>query len=64
MKRCAKCILPDNYPGITFNEEGICNHCFTYKKKKYLGDNALKEKIGSYLEKKKTEIKIMIAYLG
>ena len=64
MKRCAKCILPENYPGITFNEEGICNHCFTYKKKKYFGDKALKEKIGSYLERKKDRNKDYDCVLG
>ena len=64
MKRCAKCILPENYPGITFNEEGICNHCFTYKKKKYFGDKALKEKIGSYLERKKDRKKDYDCVLG
>lgn len=25
MKRCTKCILPENHPGIVFNEEGIRN---------------------------------------
>jgi tRNA(Ile)-lysidine synthase TilS/MesJ len=53
MKRCAKCILPDNYPGVTFNEEGVCNHCVTYKERKYLGGEALKEKIESSLKTKK-----------
>jgi len=31
MKYCQKCILPETYPGITFNEEGICNYCLEYK---------------------------------
>lgn len=48
MKRCAKCILPENYPGITFNEEGVCNHCISYKQRKYLGGEALKQKIMSF----------------
>jgi hypothetical protein len=54
MKRCTKCILPENYPGITFNEEDICNHCITYRARRYLGGKALKEEIA---------IKIMIVYL-
>lgn len=53
MKRCTKCILPENYPGITFNKEGICNHCIAYRERKYLGDKALKEKIDSFLTDKK-----------
>ena len=27
MKRCSKCALPDKYPGIDFDEKGICNYC-------------------------------------
>jgi len=27
MKRCARCILPENFPGIHFDEEGICQYC-------------------------------------
>jgi hypothetical protein len=52
MKRCTRCILPENYPGIIFNEEGICNYCITYKEREYLGGEALKEKIKASLETK------------
>ena len=31
MKRCNSCILPETYPGISFNEEGVCNFCSEYK---------------------------------
>lgn len=27
MKFCTKCIMPETKPGITFNEEGVCNAC-------------------------------------
>lgn len=27
MKICNKCILPETFPGINFNDQGICNHC-------------------------------------
>lgn len=29
--RCSRCILPETYPNTTFNEEGACNHCTTYR---------------------------------
>lgn len=32
MERCACCILPRTYPGITFNEQGTCSFCENYKK--------------------------------
>jgi hypothetical protein len=27
MKICSKCILPETYPGIEFDEQGVCNFC-------------------------------------
>lgn len=33
MKRCSKCILPENYPNISFNEEGVCNLCVNFENK-------------------------------
>jgi hypothetical protein len=27
LKICSRCILPETFPGVTFNAEGICNHC-------------------------------------
>ena len=46
MDRCTRCILPDTYPGIEFNEEGVCNYCLAHKEWSYLG----KEKLDEFLE--------------
>ncbi len=27
MKRCTRCVLPETFPGIQFDESGICNFC-------------------------------------
>lgn len=27
MKLCRRCILPETFPGIHFDDQGICNHC-------------------------------------
>ncbi|MBD3179759.1 MAG: hypothetical protein GF417_09220 [Candidatus Latescibacteria bacterium] len=27
MKRCSRCVLPETFPGIEFDGEGICNYC-------------------------------------
>jgi hypothetical protein len=37
MQRCSKCILPETYPNITFDEKGVCNFCRTYKEPKPTG---------------------------
>ncbi len=30
IRRCARCILPATFPGITFNDQGVCDICSTY----------------------------------
>ncbi len=30
-KQCANCVMDTTDPAITFNEEGVCNHCLKYK---------------------------------
>jgi len=43
LKRCKKCILPETFPYISFDEKGICNYCNNYKKQILKGDEALME---------------------
>lgn len=31
LKRCTKCILPETMPFISFDTEGVCNYCNSYK---------------------------------
>jgi len=31
MKVCTNCVLPETFPGIRFNEEGVCNICLDFK---------------------------------
>ncbi len=33
LKRCTKCLLPETFPFIEYNEKGECNYCKNYKKK-------------------------------
>ena len=33
LKRCTKCILPETFPFISFDPEGVCNYCRNYKPK-------------------------------
>lgn len=30
MKVCKRCVLPETYPGIEFDEQGVCNYCRAY----------------------------------
>lgn len=46
MKRCTRCVLPEGYPGIEFNEEGVCNYCLAHEPWIYKG----KEELDKFLE--------------
>ncbi|HEY0281062.1 MAG TPA: hypothetical protein VGC27_00360 [Rhizomicrobium sp.] len=30
MRRCTRCVLPDSFPGISFNNDGVCSYCTTF----------------------------------
>lgn len=45
MRRCTKCLLPETFPGIFFDEDGICSVCKGYKKIKYKGKEKLIQEI-------------------
>lgn len=32
IKICQRCVLPETFPNIRFNEKGVCNFCMEYKK--------------------------------
>lgn len=53
LKRCTKCILPETFPFIEFDEnDGECNYCKNYKKKnKTMSLEELKELVAPYRSK-------------
>lgn len=48
LKRCTKCILPETFPYIDFDEKGVCNYCRNYKKINYKGHDDLAELLYKY----------------
>jgi hypothetical protein len=46
MKICTKCILPETFPGINFDENGVCNFCRDFK-----GEEQLREEKQAYYTK-------------
>lgn len=48
LKRCSKCLLPETFPGIRHDEEGVCNYCRDYKKVKVHGEAALEELLSRF----------------
>ena len=47
LKKCTKCILPETYPHIHFDKDGVCNYCLNYEKQIFFGEDALND----YLKK-------------
>ncbi|HPA25382.1 MAG TPA: hypothetical protein PLK76_01315 [bacterium] len=45
LKRCSKCILPESFPGIEFDGEGVCNFCRDYKKNSVLPEELMKQEL-------------------
>jgi len=46
MKICENCVLPETFPGISFDQEGVCNFCRDFK-----GEDKLKEEKEEYFAK-------------
>lgn len=51
MKRCTKCILPETFPGIEFNENGVCNYCLNYDPVKVFGKEEFERVLSKYTNK-------------
>jgi glutamine---fructose-6-phosphate transaminase (isomerizing) len=43
LQRCTRCILPESFPSITFDERGVCNYCNHYVKIERKGEDAPRE---------------------
>ena len=53
MKRCTKCILPETFPGIEFDEKGVCNYCNLHEPVKVLGEKNLESELSKLRNKGK-----------
>lgn len=45
MRRCTRCLLPETFPGISFDEAGVCSVCRSYKKIEYKRQEKLLQEI-------------------
>lgn len=63
LKRCSRCILPETFPYIEFNEHGVCNYCSNYKKIDYKGEEAFRKELEPY-RKKDERPEILLPFSG
>lgn len=47
-KRCNRCILPETFPGINFDEQGVCNYCNNSEPMRVFGEEKLAETLSRY----------------
>lgn len=58
LKRCSRCVLPETWPGITFDSEGVCSVCRNYEKKGQIDWNERRRWLGDILGKYRDRSKI------
>ena len=63
MERCTKCIMPANFPMLTFDENGVCDECTSHKKFTVLGEDKLDEILSKY-RGKGTKADCIVPYSG
>lgn len=69
LKRCSRCLLPETFPYIIYDEEDVCNYCKSYKRKINLTSEQKKRKRAE-LEKivdryrKHNEYDVIVPYSG
>lgn len=48
LRRCTRCILPETFPFIDFDQRGVCTYCRNHTKTDYLGCDALRDAVAPY----------------
>jgi glucosamine--fructose-6-phosphate aminotransferase (isomerizing) len=48
LRRCSRCVLPETFPFITFDADGVCNYCHNYKPIQLKGRAALDELVAPH----------------
>jgi asparagine synthetase B (glutamine-hydrolysing) len=51
LRRCTKCILPETYPFVDFDAQGVCHYCRTWKPIQTKGEQALLDAVEPYRSK-------------
>ncbi|MDF1519314.1 MAG: hypothetical protein P1P73_02400 [Brevefilum sp.] len=63
LQRCTRCVLPETFPFIEFDENGVCNFCHHYEKKNLLGMDALQALLDSNKDAD-GQVKCVVSFSG
>lgn len=68
MKRCVKCILPETFPGIRFDSQGVCHYCQEAEGQTFFSAGEhIKEKLENIIQDSKARqgrYDALVAYSG
>jgi tRNA(Ile)-lysidine synthase TilS/MesJ len=68
MKICTKCVLPETFPTVEFDHEGICNYCRSFKGEVHQDEvkKEYREKFENLVEKHRgrSDYDVLMAYSG
>lgn len=48
LRRCSRCILPETFPFIVYDADGVCNYCRHYRSMVFQGPDALVRRVAPY----------------
>ncbi len=63
MRRCARCVLPETFPGISFDSSGVCSVCHSHETKAEHGRDELERIIAPY-RSRNGEADCIVAFSG
>lgn len=64
LKRCRRCILPETFPFIEFDDNGVCNYCRNYKLKNQPKPLLELQKLVASYRKANGEVDCLVPYSG
>ena len=64
LRRCTKCLLPETFPFIEFDHNGVCNVCRNYQRITVKGKEQLFADIKPYIAAKKGAYDCLVAFSG
>jgi len=64
LKRCMKCLLPETFPLIRFDDDGVCNVCTEYLSNKTKGEKVFLQDLQPYLDSQKGDYDCLVAFSG
>ncbi|MFC1525473.1 hypothetical protein ACFL6X_01530 [Candidatus Latescibacterota bacterium] len=64
MVRCSRCILPETFPFISYDEQGVCSYCRSYQRMEYRGARRLLADIRERHHRAGSEYDCVVAVSG